>query len=154
MRDVWIQNTLILVMLWNYWNYSWRVSYFWRWYLLLLGQRFTVIFVFHSNLFKNSQIKSKLLTQANKDWIIFFFQGIFFRCLLSKELCMILQVIFTTSHGQVSVERRFSLNKNLLTDNMEKLTIESYWMIKDHLLSSKLPPYTLDISNKMLQHVY
>ena len=66
---------------------------------------------------------------------------------------MILQVIFTISHGQVSVERRFSLNENL-TDNMDELTIESYRIIKDHLLSSKLPPHAMDITNKMLQHVY
>ena len=46
---------------------------------------------------------------------------------------MILQVIFTISHGQASVERGFSANKNLLAENVEELTIQSCCLIKDSL---------------------
>ena len=66
---------------------------------------------------------------------------------------MILQVIFTMSHSHTFVERGFSLNKNILAENMEKLTIQSRRLIKDHLFSSKLSPHSLDMSNKILQHV-
>ena len=45
---------------------------------------------------------------------------------------MILQVIFTISHGQASVERGFSANKNLLVENVEELAIQSC-LIKDSL---------------------
>ena len=36
---------------------------------------------------------------------------------------------------------------------MEELAIQSHRLIKDHLLSGKLSPHSLEISNKMLQHV-
>ena len=45
---------------------------------------------------------------------------------------MILQVIFTISDGQAFVERKFP------AENMEKLTIQSRYLIKGHLLSGKL----------------
>ena len=63
---------------------------------------------------------------------------------LHKELSIILQVI---------VERVFSLNKNLMAKNMEELTIQSCHLINDHVLSGKLLPRSLDISNKLLTHV-
>ena len=55
-----------------------------------------------------------------------------------KEMCMILQVIFSISHGQISVEKGFTLNKNPLTEDNEESTIQSSCLIKDHLLSVKL----------------
>ena len=63
---------------------------------------------------------------------------------LHMELSIILQVI---------VERVFSRNKNLTVENMEELTIQSCHLINDHLLSGKLSPRSLDISNKLLTHV-
>ena len=67
-------------------------------------------------------------------------KGLFFKELTSvslhEELCMILQVIFTISHGQASVERGFSLNKNPLAKNVEELTIQSCCLIKESLLNS------------------
>ena len=44
---------------------------------------------------------------------------------LHKEPGTILQVIFTISHGETPKERVFSLNKNLLPENNEELTILS-----------------------------
>ena len=44
---------------------------------------------------------------------------------LHKEPGTILQVIFTISHGETPKERGFSLNKNLLPENNEELTILS-----------------------------
>ena len=71
---------------------------------------------------------------------------------IQKELCMFLQVLLVISHGQASVERGFSLNKSLLVDNMEEMSIQCCRLIKDHLLLNKLSPHFLDIIKKMLQH--
>ena len=67
---------------------------------------------------------------------------------MHKELCMVLQVVFVISHGQASIERGFSLNKNL-ADNMEEVSIQSHRLIKDYLLLDELSPYSLDITYKM-----
>ena len=42
-----------------------------------------------------------------------------------SEFFNILELVFVLSHGQVDIERGFSLNKNLLKQNMEALTIIS-----------------------------
>ena len=71
---------------------------------------------------------------------------------IQKELCMFLQVLLVISHRQASVERGFSLNKSLLVDNMEEMSIQCCRLIKDHLLLNKLSPHFLDIIKKILQH--
>ena len=40
-----------------------------------------------------------------------------------SEFCNILELVFVLSHGQADIEWDFSLNKNLLKQNMEALTI-------------------------------
>ena len=42
-----------------------------------------------------------------------------------SEFCNILELVFDLSHGQADVEKGFSLNKNLLKQYMEALTITS-----------------------------
>ena len=54
-----------------------------------------------------------------------------------SEFCNILELVFVLSHGQMDIERGFSLNKNLLKQNMEALTITSQRKIKDY--PSKIP---------------
>ena len=67
---------------------------------------------------------------------------------MHKELCMVLQVVFVISHGQASVERGFTLNKNL-ADNTEEVSIQSCRLIKDYLLLDDLSPYSFDITYKI-----
>lgn len=69
-----------------------------------------------------------------------------------NELCTVLKLIFTLSHGQADVERGFSLNKNLINQNMESLTIISRRRVKDHLLSNKLLPHTFEVPTKLMQY--
>ena len=46
------------------------------------------------------------------------------------------------SHGQASVEPRFSRNYTILTTNMSPETVVSKRMIKDYMLSFNLKPHT------------
>ena len=80
----------------------------------------------------------------------------FFRQLdVSKydKLSLIMKMIFTLSHGQASVERRFSINKLILTENMKSESIVSRRIVKDHMLSKKLQPDTKNMPNSMLKSV-
>ena len=42
-----------------------------------------------------------------------------------SEFCNISELVFDLSHGQADVEKGFSMNKNLLKQYMEALTITS-----------------------------
>ena len=70
-----------------------------------------------------------------------------------SEFCNILELVFVLSHGQADIEIGFSLNKNLLKQNMEALTITSRRKIKDYLLCNEIKLNTYTITSKMLESV-
>ena len=70
-----------------------------------------------------------------------------------SDFCKILELVFVWSHGQADKEKGFSLNKNLLKQNMEPLTITSRWKIKDYILCKKIKLNTYTILSKMLEPV-
>ena len=67
-----------------------------------------------------------------------------------NELSTVLKLVLTISHGQAAVERGFSHNKYILAENMKSLYIVSQRVIKDHMVSKQLQPYTITISSEML----
>ena len=56
-------------------------------------------------------------------------------------------------NGQASVERGFSLNKEVISTNMGEMTIRSQRMIKDHLYANSLEPSTRELSSALLKFV-
>ena len=64
--------------------------------------------------------------------------------------CNILELVF---YGQADIEGGFSLNKNLLKQNMETLTITSRRKIKDYLLCKEIKLKTYTIPSEMLESV-
>ena len=60
-----------------------------------------------------------------------------------SEFFNILESVFVLSHGQVDIERGFSLNKNLLKQNMEALTIISRRRIISLTHEIKLNTHTI-----------
>ena len=70
-----------------------------------------------------------------------------------KELASVLKILFTISHGQASVERGFSLNKAILKDNIEQMSVISQRLIKDHLIMRNVKPHTIEISNQLILDV-
>ena len=54
-----------------------------------------------------------------------------------KALFSFMQLVFCLSHGQSSVERGFSLNRDTAKRNMHEDTFITKRLIKDHLLSKK-----------------
>ena len=61
-------------------------------------------------------------------------------------------MIFTISHRHDDVERGFSLNKNLLNQNMEALTITSPRKVKDHIISNKIVLHEFELRSTLLQY--
>ena len=55
-----------------------------------------------------------------------------------------LQLILVLSHGQASMERRFSLRNATLRDNISELSLDSKRLIGD-MLSNDLRPETIEI---------
>jgi len=62
-----------------------------------------------------------------------------------KSLSFVLRLILTMSHGQASVERGFSIN------NMKPETMVARKIIKDHMVSNKLQPTTIEIDSGLMK---
>ena len=67
-----------------------------------------------------------------------------------SEFCNILELVFVLSHGQADIERSFTLNKNLLKQIMEALTITPRRKIKDYLLRNEINLNTYNVPSKLL----
>ena len=67
-----------------------------------------------------------------------------------SEFRNILELVFVLSHGQADIERGFTLNKNLLKQIMEALTITPRRKIKDYLLRNEINLNTYTVPSKLL----
>ena len=64
-----------------------------------------------------------------------------------------MELVFVLSHGKADIERGFSLNKNLLNQNMETLAVTYWCKIKDYLLCNEIKLNTYTIPSKILESV-
>ena len=70
-----------------------------------------------------------------------------------KALSKVLILIFTLGHGQASIERGFSINSNMLSENMKEKSLLSRRTIKDFMVSNKLKAPKVEINNEMTKAV-
>ena len=68
-----------------------------------------------------------------------------------KNCWNVFMMIFTLSHGQASVERGFSVNKELLVENLMEESIESQRMVYDHIRSADKPITEIPITNDLIK---
>ena len=80
----------------------------------------------HTEEFKNFDFKKDRLDS----FLATYFAG------STKELWHVCKLIFTLSHGQSSIERGFSVNKEVLQDNLEEKSLISQRLVYDSLRSS------------------
>ena len=57
---------------------------------------------------------------------------------------------FTLSHGQSQIERGFSINKEIVIENLETTSLCAQRLICDHIASSKHEIHEIDITNTMV----
>lgn len=65
----------------------------------------------------------------------------------------VFKMIFTLSHGQSAIERGFSVNKQLLVENLKERSLIALRRIEDHMTSCGESPHEMQITRDMLQHV-
>ena len=63
-----------------------------------------------------------------------------------KVLSKVLILVFTLGHGQASIERGFSINSNMLSENMKKNSLACHCTIKDFMVSNKLKAHQVEIT--------
>ena len=80
-----------------------------------------------------------------KDHLDEFIWPFFMRFTDNKELCTVCKVIFVLSHGQSITERGFSINKEVVVDNMKEKSLISQGLVYDIIQScygGKVTSYT------------
>ena len=70
-----------------------------------------------------------------------------------KELKYVMKVILTRGHGQVSVERGFSISKAVFKVNTTEESIASKKLVRDYMIENKLEPHNVPISNQLIRSV-
>ena len=68
-----------------------------------------------------------------------------------ESLSFVLRLILTLSYGQGAIESCFSINNNVLTQNMNRETVIARKVMKDHILSNKLDTATIDVDKSLLK---
>ena len=63
------------------------------------------------------------------------------------------KMVLILYHGQSSVERGFSINKQLLVENQKTKSLVALRRIEDHMKYSEASPETIEISNAMIKNV-
>ena len=56
-------------------------------------------------------------------------------------------------HGQADVERGFSVNKNLIVENMSDESLTAQRFVKDHVKCKEDKPHNMPIPKELLQSV-
>ena len=68
-----------------------------------------------------------------------------------KNCCEIFKLVFTLSHGQASIERGFSFNKELLVENLYEESIFCQRMVYNHVNSTWKSITEIPITNATLE---
>lgn len=64
---------------------------------------------------------------------------------------IVFKFVFTLSHGQASVERGFSVNKELLVENLQCQSLVSQRMVYDHVISTEKSITELPIDKELVK---
>ena len=99
----------------------------------------------------NNNIKSVNYNRENQRLDEFFFDTI---DLSNKpDLGEVLKVVLTLGHGQADVERGFNVNKETLQHNQKENSLVARRLIKDHLRTNNIQPYTVDVTSELIRSV-
>ena len=69
------------------------------------------------------------------------------------SLTKIVKTLLIVSHGQAQVERGFSINSELLVENLNNESLIAQRIVTDHMRQKGLQSYQLNITQKLLKHV-
>lgn len=92
---------------------------------------------------RNSRNMTSFNRQLTNSWILFF---------LIKKNCHVYDILntnYSLPHGQLSIERGFSINKEHLPENVQEESLIVPCMVNDHKLANNLAP-----NNQILQAMF
>jgi hypothetical protein len=70
-----------------------------------------------------------------------------------EDVWSVFKLVFVLSHGQSSIERGFSINKQLLVENLKEKSLIALRLIEDHMSSFEETPESIKINREMVQNV-
>ena len=70
-----------------------------------------------------------------------------------KSLRKLFQIVLILSHGQEQVKPGFTINKQLLDDNLSSEILAAQRIVHDHMLSHNIKPYQIEINSRMMELV-
>ena len=68
-----------------------------------------------------------------------------------KSMWKVFIFLFTLSHGQSQVERGFSINKEIVTENLDSSSLSAQRIVYDYLKASEKNIHDIEITNKMIK---
>ena len=68
-----------------------------------------------------------------------------------KSLWKVVMIVCVTSHGQATIERGFSVNKEVLEPNMEELSLIAQRIVYDQIIASNVKIHEYKITNDLLK---
>ena len=69
-----------------------------------------------------------------------------------EQMWCVFKLLLCLSHGQASVERGFSVNSNLLVENMHEDSLIAQRIVQDHVKSLKLEAYEVKVTKTCLDN--
>ena len=70
-----------------------------------------------------------------------------------KSFCYTVNIVLTMFHGQANAERGFSVNKNLIVENMSDESLTAQRFVKDHMKCKEYISRNMPIPKDLLQSV-
>ena len=70
-----------------------------------------------------------------------------------RTFSFLLKIVFTLSHGQTAVEQWFSINQQVINQNMKSETIIARRFSKDHMIFRGLTPQSICIDSPSIKSV-
>ena len=70
-----------------------------------------------------------------------------------NKFAEIMKIVLTLSHGQASVERGFSVNKNLLVENLQESSLIAQRRVVDYMDANCYEPYNFPMKKDLIQSV-
>ena len=68
-------------------------------------------------------------------------------------LCYVVKIVLTMFHGQADVEHGFSVNRNLIVENVSDKSQTAQRFVKHHMKCKEYKPYNMPMPKELLQSV-
>ena len=97
--------------------------------------------------------KSDFVKLNNSSDRVYLFFGKYITTSKYEQMWCVFKLLLCLTHGQASVERGFSVNSNLLVENMQEDRFIAQRIVDDHVKPLKLEAYEVKVTKSFLANV-